>query len=364
MKYKFIAMMTSMLLLIQITLPLYTVTAEENNPGADEAKELVQKGLTIFEIDKEVNRLNAQDANIVLQINQNEQDISKQSSNVDSSRKHAGQVMRAYYTGDRDSIWMLLFSVSSFADALRMFEYLQMIISNDHRALAAFTDSFNKLKSLQNELQASRTQLQKTKDKYLEQRERLVKLQDELGKQLAVNAQASVIENQIKSLNEQWKQVGVPLFREYLNNLSAAFRDLPQYVTKENKFMDLSSIKNPVITISDTDFNAYLHGKNELLQNLNFQFADDSIIAKGQKDQVQITITGKFLLKENPDMNEVRFVVDKLEFNGFQLPDTTIEDFTKEFQLGFVPKKIVSYLDVVSVETKNGTAVVKLKLSL
>ncbi|MBP1961414.1 hypothetical protein [Paenibacillus aceris] len=364
MKYKFVAMMTSMLLLIQLTLPLYTVTAEENNPGADETKELVQKGLTIFEIDKEVNRLNAQDANIVLQIKQNEQDITKQSSNVDSSRKHAGQVMRAYYTGDRDSIWMLLFSVNSFADALRMFEYLQMIISNDHRALAAFTDSFNKLKSLQSELQASRAQLQKTKDKYLEQRERLVKLQDELDKQLAVSAQASVIENQIKSLNEQWKQVGVPLFREYLNNLSAAFRDLPQYVTKESKFMDLSSIKNPVITISDTDFNAYLHGKNELLQNLNFQFADDSIIAKGQKDQVQISITGKFLLKENPDMNEVRFVVDKLEFNGFQLPDTTIEDFSKEFQLGFVPKKIVSYLDVVSVETKNGTAVVKLKLSL
>lgn len=39
-------------------------------------------------------------------------------------------------------------------------------------------------------------------------------------------------------------------------------------------------------------------------------------------------------------MNEVRFVVDKLEFNGFQLPDTTIEDFSKEFQLGFIPKKL------------------------
>ncbi|NOV03439.1 coiled-coil domain-containing protein [Paenibacillus planticolens] len=364
MKYKFIAMMTSLLLLLQLTLPVHTVMAEENNPGAEEAKALVQKGLTIFEIDKEVSRLNEQDAKIVLQIKQNEQDIMKQNSNVDSTRKHAGKVMRAYYTGDRDSIWMLLFSVNSFADALRMFEYLQMIITNDHRALAAFTDSFNKLKSLQGVLQASRDELQKTKDKYLEQRERLVKLQEELDTQLAVSAQAPAIEAQIKSLNEQWKKEGIPLFREYLNNLSAAFRELPQYVTKENKFMDLSSIKNPVITISDTDFNTYLHDKNELLQDLNFQFADDAIIAKGQKDQVQVTIAGKFILKENPDMNEVRFVVDNLEFNGFQLPDTTIEDFSKEFQLGFVPKKIVSYLDVVSVQTKNGTAVVKLKLSL
>jgi predicted nucleic acid-binding Zn-ribbon protein len=364
MTYKFLTLIMSILLMIQLTLPIQTVLAEENKPGVDEAKELIQKGLTIFEIDKEVSRLNEQDAKFVLQIKQNEQDITMQSSKVDSTRKHAGNVMRAYYTGDRDSIWMLLFSVSSFTDALRMFEYLQMIISNDHRALAAFTDSFNKLKSLKSDLETSRVELQQTKDKYLEQRERLVKLQEELDKQLAVSAQASVIETQIKSLNDQWKSEGVPLFREYLTNLSAAFRELPQYVTKENKFMDLSSIKNPVITISDTDFNAYLHNKNEQLQNLNFQFTDGSIIARGQKDQIKITIEGRFLLKENPDMNEVRFTVDKLEFNDFQLPDTTIEDFSKEFQLGFVPKKIVSYLDVVSVETKNGNAVVKLKLSL
>ena len=72
------------------------------------------------------------------------------------SRKHAGNVLRAYYTGDRDSIWMLLFSVSSFTDALRTFEYLQMIITNDHRALTTFTDSFQKLKGLQTELDYSR----------------------------------------------------------------------------------------------------------------------------------------------------------------------------------------------------------------
>lgn len=364
MKYKFVAMMLAILLLMQMTLPFQVLSAEETNTLQDETKELVQKGLTIFEIDKEVGRLNEQDAKIVDQIKQNEQDILKQSSNVENTRKHAGKVLRAYYTGDRDSIWMLLFTVSSFTDALRMFEYLQMIINNDHRALSTFTESFKKLKSLQTELVSTRIELQKTKEKYLLQRERLVKLQEELDKQLAVSAQAKVIEAQIKSLNDQWKQEGVPLFREYLNSLSSAFRELPQYVTKENKFMDLSSIKNPVITISDTDFNTYLHSKNELLQNLNFKFADGSIIAKGKKDNVQIAIEGKFVLKENPDMNEVRFIVDILEFNGFQLPDTTIEDFTKEFQLGFVPKKIVNYLDVISVETKDGTAVVKLKLSL
>ncbi|MDR6880141.1 hypothetical protein [Bacillus sp. 3255] len=362
MKRTYIAVLMSLLLLAQLTAPLGTAFAVET--GTDEAKGLVQKGLTIYEIDKELSRLNEQDATLVEQIKQNELNITAHSVHVDSTRKHAGQVIRAYYTGDRDSIWMLLFSVNSFADALRMFEYLQMILSNDQRAVSAFIESFNKLKTLQTELQTSRQELQQTKEKYLAQRERLVKLQEELDKQLAVSAQAQAIQDQIKSLNEQWKLEGIPLFREYLKNLSAAFRELPQYVTQDKKFMDLSSIQNPVITISDTDFNTYLHAQNEQLKNLNFQFADGAILAKGQKDSVQVAIEGRFLLKENPQMNEVRFSVDKLEFNGFELPDTTIEDFAKEFQLGFIPKKIVSYLDVISVETKNGSAVVKLKISL
>ncbi|TXK77129.1 hypothetical protein [Paenibacillus sp. N3.4] len=364
MKYKLTAAVLSFLLAVQLALPIQRASAEEKNTPPDETKALIQKGLTIYEIDKEVGRLNEQDAQIGIQIKQNEQDIVKQNGHVDDTRKHAGKVLRAYYTGDRDSIWMLLFTVNSFADAMRMFEYLQMIISNDHRALSTFTESYNKLKNLRTELESSKTKLQKTKDNYLLQREKLVKLQDELDKQLAVSAQAKVIESQIKNLNDQWQEQGIPLFREYLNNLSTAFRELPQYVTKENKFIDLSNIKNPVITITDADFNTYIHTKNELLQNLNFEFTDKAIIAKGQKGSVNMVIQGRFVLKENPTMNEVRFIVDKLEFNGFQLPNTTIDDFMKEFQLGFVPKKIVNYLDVVSVEMKTGTAVVKLKLSL
>ncbi|MBD0379155.1 coiled-coil domain-containing protein [Paenibacillus sedimenti] len=365
MKYKIAAIIMSVLLIQSITFGAYSVLAEEVSNAPDETKQLVQKGLTIFEIDKEVARLNEQDAKIVEEIKQNERDIDKQNKEVENTRQHAGKVLRAYYTGDRDSIWMLMFSVTSFADALKMFEYLQMIINNDHRALANFTVSFEKLKALRGELETARIELQKTKDNYLLQRDRLVKLQEELDKQLAVSAQAAAIQEQIKSLNNEWKEQGVPLFREYLNNLSAAFKELPQHVTEgSNKYLDLSNFKNPVITITDTDFNTYIHSKNELLQNLNFEFADDNIMAKGRKGEVSIELQGTFVLKENPDMNEVQFIVKQLEFNGFQLPDTTIDDFMKEFRLGFVPRKIVNYLDVVSVETKKGVAIVKLKLNL
>lgn len=360
---KLTALLLSIFLLTQLILPYGGASAEETKSSQDEAKELLQKGLTIFEIDKEVARLNEQDAKIGEQIKQNEQDIVKQNGNVDATRKHAGKVLRAYYTGDRDSIWMLLFAANSFTDVLRMFEYLQMIITNDHRSLAKFTESFQKLTSLQTELANSRTELQVTKDKFLQQRQRLVTLQEELDKQLAVSTQAQVIADQIKSLNDQWKQEGLPLARDYLDNLSMAFRELPQFLMKDNKYINLTS-KTPTINLTDTDFNAYLHSKSELLQTLDFVFNDGSMVATGKKDGLQIAITGNFTILTIDGMNEVRFVVDNLEFNGFKLPDTTIEDFAKDFQLGFIPKKVASFLDVLSVETKKGVAVVKLKLSL
>ncbi|WNR46418.1 coiled-coil domain-containing protein [Paenibacillus roseipurpureus] len=360
---KLTALLLTIVLLTLFTLPSASVTAEETKSPQDEAKELLQKGLTIFEIDKEVARLNEQDAKIVEQIKQNEQDIAKQNNNVESTRKHAGKVLRAYYTGDRDSIWMLLFSASSFTDALKMLEYLQMIVTNDHRALTTFTDSVQKLNKLQGVLADSRTELQKTKDKFLQQRERLVTLQEELDKQLAASTQAAAITAQIKSLNDQWKEEGLPLARDYLDNLSTAFRELPQYlIGNSSKFLNTST-KPPTITLTDTDFNTYLHSKSELLQSLNFEFRDGSMLATGKKDSLQIVIQGNFVLLKNAGLNEVKFVVDNLEFNGFKLPDTTIEDFTKEFQLGFTPKKVVSYLDVLGVETKKGVAVVKIEIS-
>jgi peptidoglycan hydrolase CwlO-like protein len=360
---KFAALLLSLVLLMQITLLSGGALAEETKSTQDEANELLQKGLTIFEIDKEVARLNEQDAKIGEQIKQNEQDIVKQNGNVDATRKHAGSVLRAYYTGDRDSIWTLLFAADSFSDVLRMFEYLQMIITNDHRSLAKFTESFQKLTTLQTELAKSQTDLQVTKDKFLQQRQRLVTLQEELDKQLAVSAQAQVIADQIKSLNDHWKQDGLPLARDYLDNLSMAFRDLPQFLMKDNKYINLTS-KTPTINLTDIDFNAYLHSKSELLQTLNFEFNDGSMVATGKKNDLQIAITGNFTLLTTDGMNEVRFVVNNLEFNEFKLPDTTIADFSKEFQLGFIPKKVASFLDVTSVETKKGVAVVKLKLSL
>jgi len=56
--------------------------------------------------------------------------------------------------------------------------------------------------------------------------------------------------------------------------------------------------------------------------------------------------------------------VDHLLFNGLELPDTTRQALEKEFDLGFYPAKLVSFIQATSVKIEDGTLEVKLKMSL
>jgi peptidoglycan hydrolase CwlO-like protein len=359
MKTKIITCLMAFLLLLYVSPLIGSTLAEETNSN-EEAKALLQKGLTIYEIDREVARLNQQDEKIVNQIHSTEEDIVKQGGKVQETRKHAGKVLRAYYTGDRDSIWLLLFSLKSFSDVLKTFEYLSMIVQNDHRALSNFTNSYNQLKALQSELLNSRVALQQTKDDFLKQRERLVALQEELDKQLAVSTQAKAVQDQIKSLNELWNKNGLPLFRQYFEQLSIAFMALPELVTKK----DGSNLGTNGLTLTDQEFNEFLASKNILFQTLSFKFTETNVIATGNKDGQSIDIKGNFKVIENKDGNEVRYEVDQLQFNGFQLPDTTIASLMDEFGLRFIPKKATGGLiEVTGVKNELGKLIIKLKFS-
>ncbi|MNI08966.1 hypothetical protein D3C73_620180 [compost metagenome] len=345
-----------LLYLSPLPAPAWANEADDNK----EAQELLQKGLTIYEIDREVARLNEQDTKIVGQIQQTQIDIEKQGNKVKDTRKHAGKVLRAHYTGERDSIWLLLFSVRSFADILKTFEYLNMIVQNDHKALTKFTDSFNQLKDLNVQLEGSRVKLQLTKDNYLKQRERLVALQEELDKQLAISTQTKVVEEKIQSLKNEWEQEGLPLFRQYFEALSVAFMALPELVMKN----DGANFSLNNFTMTDQAFNEFLISKNELFKTLQFDFTKTNVMAKGLQNGKDIRINGNFIVKVGTDMNEVLYQIDQLSYNGYQLPDTTIASLSDEFKLSFIPKLTTKNLiEVTAITNEEDKLIIKLKIS-
>ncbi|MNY82661.1 hypothetical protein D3C86_2249010 [compost metagenome] len=57
------------------------------------------------------------------------------------------------------------------------------------------------------------------------------------------------------------------------------------------------------------------------------------------------------------------FHIDNVVFNGLELPESTRQDLEDEFDLGFYPGKIVSFLHATEVESKDGVLYVKLGIS-
>ncbi|WMT42423.1 hypothetical protein RE628_08665 [Paenibacillus sp. D2_2] len=84
---------------------------------------------------------------------------------------------------------------------------------------------------------------------------------------------------------------------------------------------------------------------------------------QGSKEGLEISVEGHYTI-ENQPQNALVFHIDKLVFNGLELPDTTRTELEDEFDLGFYPKEIVPFIEATEAVIDEGQLTVKLKLSL
>ncbi|NOU95427.1 hypothetical protein GC093_19670 [Paenibacillus sp. LMG 31456] len=338
--------------------------------NTEETKLLLQKSLTVFEVDQELARIEKQEESLVGKLASTEQELKAQQALSADTKRHAAKVLRAYYMGDRDSLWVLLFSISSFKDALTTFEYLQMIIRNDRESLKRYTDNQKQLQELSASLSTSKTALLQTKDRYIAQREKLILLQKQLDEDLAKHSEAAEILKQMTNLTVQWQNKGIPLFKMYFQALAQAMKQLPEILSDSNEGKSNHLIINGfqyTFQITDQELNSFLRSKNELFRNMTFRFTDSQVITTGTQDGMEVLIKGKYELavKDEPKgKTYVRFRIESLQFNGFELPATTIEAMEKEFDLGVYPQTVASFLLVTGVKLEEGKLSLMLKLAL
>lgn len=335
----------------------------------EEAKQLLQKGLTVYEIDQELARIEEQQKKLQQQIDSTGQQLIQQQARSQETRQHAGKVLRAYYMGDRDSLWMLLFSVQSFKDALSTFEFLQMIIMSDHDTLQRYLNSQKDLQKLTASLLESQTALEQSKARYIAQREQQVQLQKQLDEGLAKQASSTAVIQEITKLTVQWQDKGVPLFKTYFRALAQAMNQLPEFINDTNGGKSNHLIMNGfqyTFQMTDEELNAFLRSKNPLFQNLHFLFADSKVIAKGKQEDMEVMIKGSYELaaKETLKGKYIRFHLEQLQFNGFDLPQSTIESMVQDFDFGIYPQAIASFLQVTDVRLEEGKLSIMLKLAL
>ncbi|MEX2462439.1 MAG: hypothetical protein WD469_14260 [Paenibacillaceae bacterium] len=332
------------------------------DPTIDETKELLKKSLTIVQLDQEIARLSIQDIQVSSQIETTQLDLIKQNQQVIETREHAGKVLRAYYMGDRESIWTLLFSAKSFADAIALYDYLSMIIANDHLLLGNYVQSLTDLKTLQTQLEKTQTQLREVKAAFIVQRDRNIALQNEVDTRLQQipKEDAQIILSKIDLLKSDFKLKVVPLFEKYFKGISQVMPDLVQLVQGEERDKYLNGL---TFQISDQDLTKFFREKNkQLFSNLTFTFENGQYHVQGKDGDIEASIIGHYTVEENP--NRLQFHVEKLGYNGNILDETTNRYMEETFDLSLSIEKKVPELNVEAVNIENGLLSLKLKLTL
>ncbi|WP_028549259.1 hypothetical protein [Paenibacillus sp. UNC451MF] len=354
------------LLCLYLCLSVYPPSAIAAN---EDTQQLLQKGLTVFEIDQELGRIEEQQKTLKLQMASTEQQLTQQQARSIETKQHAGKVLRAYYMGDRDSLWMLLFSITSFKDALSTFEYLQMIVMSDHETLQRHLNNQKELQKLNASLLSSQATLQETKDRYIAQRAQQVLLQKQLDEGLAKQASSAVVIQEITKLTVQWQDKGIPLFKTYFRALAQAMNQLPEIINDTSGGKSNHLIMNGfqyTFQITDQELNTFLRSKNPLFQNMTFRFYESKVIAKGKQDDMEVMIKGAYDIatKDTLKGKYIRFNLEQLQFNGFDLPQSTIDSMIKDFDFGIYPQSIASFLQVTDVRLDEGKLSIMLKLAL
>lgn len=335
-----------------------TTTSSLAELSVDELRKLLQESLTIAEIDREVERLSAEEAVVSVQIAQTEKAIAEQESNVAHTKVHAGKVLRAYYVGDRDKLWLLLLQTDSFSDAVAVFQYLQSIMQNDQRSLDRYLTSYKELLALREELELERNELQTLKAEFLAQRIRVTRLQQELDEQLAQVSEADkqTVLAEMDALSRAWHEQGLPVFRQFLGAMSEAMLELPDYLAQ---YPESYTVKSGVVSflIEERNLNPFLLSKNSLFEHFVFSIDERHITITGNYNNTEFVVRGRYVVE--PDPNALRFVLDEMAYNGFDLPDTTLRDMQKQFSMTFYPEKP---LEASEVELSEGSITIRLNL--
>lgn len=355
-------MLAAMFVGIMFALQLPVLAEQQEEAPPDDIRDLLEKSLSVVEIDKEIVRIQEKQRELLAAMSDAETELHEQELQIADKREQAGEVLRAYYMGERDSLFTALLTMKSWTRMFQLLDYIDIIVSKDKSTLSRYIDHFRSMQDDYKNLENKHTELAEVERKLTEQRERVLALERSVEKDLSGRSDSERIRLLMEELTQFWETAGLTEVREYFKALSAAMGKLPGWV-QENK--DMLEVKgfNYTIRVPEEKLNEFLREQDERFNNFSFSFGDDTITAYGKRDGMEISVTGHYSIQDEPK-NGIIFHVDKLLFNGFALPDTTRSTLEKEFDLGFYPSLILSFLKAKDVDISDGELIIKLSVAI
>lgn len=322
----------------------------------------MQQTLSAAEIQKEIDRIGAQQT----EMERKKADLSDRAEQMRSSiankQKQAGAIVRAYYTGDRDS-WITAFlSADTLSAWFTLMDYYEMVMGRDQEILADYKKEYRELKSTLEEAERTSQELASLKQSLLEQKNRVEALNQDIEGGIASSGDPDHMTALLEEFTAYWQNIGFHEINTYFDALSKAMDDLPEFVESRDGILTRKGMTYN-LDLKEEDLNEFLRSENKLFDNFAFAFQDGTVVASGKSGDLSLRLQGHYTIQDEP-LNGLMFHVDSIIFNGLELPDTTRKKMEEDFDLGFYPSQIVSFLRATAVESKSGVLHVELKLSL
>jgi len=328
----------------------------------EELRLLLEKSLSITEIDKEIGRIAAEREAMSARIGEAGELVEASSRDVERQREQAGRVLRAYYTGERDMLFGALFAADNIKAMLAVLDYFDVVVSHDKHTLDGYRRQHQALVKQQKLLIDDERRLSEIEASLLEQRERLVRLQAEVDGTLAASSDEERLRRLIEELLLYWQNTGLVEVKRYFRALGQAMTELPAWLSENKQLLDIDGF-NYTLRLPAEELNEFLRGEDPLFRDFEFRFEDGVIAAHGKREGVEVDIVGRYEITDEPK-HAIRFHTDILKFNGLELPDTTRRALEKEFDLSFYPQMLVPFVRATSVKTGDGELTVRLRVEL
>lgn len=327
----------------------------------EELQEILQSSLSIVEIDKEIERIQARQLILQEQLIDTELRLYEREIDIEQKREQAGKVLVAYYKGERIDLYLSLLKSRNLEQFLFSFEMIEYILSKDREVLDLFIKEQRDLQSLYEQFAAENEQLLYAEQELQQQRERVLTLEKQIDDQLSGRTDAERVELLIKQLTQFWEQQGIAHVEAYFEALAYAMNELPGWLQKNSQYLSYKGF-NYTITLPEEVLNQYLQDYDPMFRYFEFDFKEDSITARGKKEDIDIEISGHYSIVEEPS-NYIQFTIDELYFNGFSLPDSTKQELAQRFDLNFYPSLLVKFLRARSVAVTENELSIELKLA-
>ncbi|WEK53001.1 MAG: hypothetical protein P0Y55_10370 [Candidatus Cohnella colombiensis] len=336
---------------------LHPVYAE---PLPDETKKLLEQGLSLVELDREIERISNLQVQTEASIRASEQQLHKQELAITVQQEKADRVLRSYYMGYKDFLLNALLSANSLSQLLEVWDTMDLILESDHQTMNNYGEQYRAIKQGYEELKQHKDDLADVGSQLIKQRERLVALQREIDLALSQSGQEMMLLRLMEELQAYWRNVGLFEVKQHFKALAGAMNELPEWIKETPGIVQSTGLKTK-ITITDKQLNEFVRSKDSRFNDFNFTFQDGLLTMEGDNGNIQVKIQGHYTIEEAPE-NAMLFHVDLLQFNGLTLPDTTRAELEREFDLGFYPQKLIKFIKAKSVSIEDGTLTVLLSL--